>query len=33
MEHIEHSIHAYVWMQLPLAAGEAVKSFLNKYEN
>lgn len=32
IEHIENSIHAYVWMQLPLTAGEAVKKFINKYD-
>lgn len=25
IEHIENSIHAYVWMQLPIVAGKAVK--------
>lgn len=32
IEHIENSIHAYVWMQLPLAAGEVAKSFINKHD-
>lgn len=32
IEHIENSIHAYVWMQLPIAAGEAVKRFISKYD-
>ncbi len=27
---IEDSIHAYVWMQLPLAAGEAIRKFISK---
>ncbi|MEK3684359.1 alpha/beta hydrolase [Paenibacillus sp. FSL R10-2736] len=27
---ITDSLHAYVWMQLPLPAGQAVKDFLNK---
>jgi hypothetical protein len=31
IEYIENSIHAYVWMQLPIAAGEAVKRFISKY--
>lgn len=30
IEHIEGSIHAYVWMQLPDAAGKAVKRFITK---
>lgn len=28
---IENALHAYVWMQLPMAAGNVVKSFINKY--
>jgi pimeloyl-ACP methyl ester carboxylesterase len=31
IEHIENSIHAYVWMQLPLIASEVVKRFISKY--
>lgn len=31
IEHIENSIHAYVWMQHPIAAGKAVKRFISKY--
>lgn len=30
--HIDNSIHAYVWMQLPLVAGEVAKKFINKHE-
>lgn len=30
IEHIENSIHAYVWLLLPEAAGEAVKKFIGK---
>ena len=32
IEHIENSIHAYVWMQLPLTAGEVAKKFINKHD-
>ncbi|MCQ1530532.1 alpha/beta fold hydrolase [Lutispora saccharofermentans] len=32
IEHIENSIHAYVWMQLPLTAGEVVKGFISKHD-
>lgn len=32
IEHIENSIHAYVWMQLPTAAGKAVKRFISKHD-
>ncbi|WP_379151060.1 alpha/beta hydrolase [Paenibacillus sp. sgz5001063] len=31
IEHIENSLHAYVWMQFPVAAAEAVKRFINKH--
>lgn len=30
IEHIENAIHAYVWMQLPIAAGKLAKKFINK---
>lgn len=32
-EHIEDSIHAYVWMQLPIAARKAAKRFISKHES
>ncbi|MFD1177634.1 alpha/beta fold hydrolase [Paenibacillus puldeungensis] len=32
IERIENSIHAYVWMLLPTAAGQAAKRFISKYE-
>lgn len=32
IEHIENSIHAYVWMQFPIAAGKVVKRFISKYD-
>lgn len=32
IEHIENSIHAYVWMQLPLTAGEVAKKFISKHD-
>lgn len=32
IEHIENSIHAYVWMQFPLTAGEVAKKFINKHD-
>lgn len=32
IEHIENSIHAYVWMQLPLITGELAKNFINKHD-
>lgn len=31
-QQLQNSIHAYVWMQQPLAAGQAVKRFIRKYE-
>lgn len=31
IEHIDNSIHAYVWMQLPHTAGEVIKRFINKH--
>ncbi|UHA73246.1 alpha/beta fold hydrolase [Paenibacillus sp. 481] len=30
IEHINHALHAYVWMQLPLAVGEVAKRFIRK---
>lgn len=30
IQHIKDSIHAYVWMQFPIAAGKAVKRFFEK---
>ncbi len=32
IKHIENSVHAYVWMQLPQKAGEIVSSFITKYD-
>lgn len=32
IEHIENSIHAYVWMQLPLTAGKVAKEFISKHD-
>lgn len=32
IERIENSIHAYVWMQLPIPAGEVVKRFICKHD-
>ncbi len=32
IEHIENSIHAYVWMQHPIEAGKAVKRFISKHD-
>lgn len=32
IERIENSIHAYVWMQLPVQAGEVVMRFIHQYE-
>lgn len=32
IEHIENSIHAYVWMQHPIAAGKVVKRFISKHD-
>ncbi len=29
--YIEHAVHAYVWMQLPEAAGDTVRCFLSKH--
>ncbi|MDQ0089006.1 2-succinyl-6-hydroxy-2,4-cyclohexadiene-1-carboxylate synthase [Paenibacillus anaericanus] len=31
IKRIEKSIHAYVWMQLPIAAGEVAKRFISKH--
>ncbi|WP_195724530.1 alpha/beta fold hydrolase [Paenibacillus monticola] len=31
IEHIENSIHAYVWMQLPITAGKVAVSFISKH--
>ena len=33
IKHIENSVHAYVWMQLPLTAGKVVKEFISKYDD
>lgn len=33
IECIPHSVHAYVWMQIPLAASEAVIRFIGKYNS
>ncbi len=32
IEHIEDTVHAYVWMQKPLAVGEVVKNFIQRQE-
>ncbi|MGN7760557.1 alpha/beta fold hydrolase [Paenibacillus sp. 22594] len=32
IERIENSLHAYVWMQLPAAAGDAAKRFIRKHK-
>ncbi len=32
IEHIDNSIHAYVWMQLPLTIGHIVKNFIDQHE-
>ncbi len=31
MKYIEKAIHAYVWMQFPIVAGEVAKNFIGKY--
>jgi pimeloyl-ACP methyl ester carboxylesterase len=31
IKYIENAVHAYVWMQFPLAAGKVVKEFISKY--
>lgn len=31
IEHVENSIHAYIWMQLPVAVGEITKKFIHKH--
>ncbi len=31
IEHIDHSMHAYVWMQNPLAVGKVVKGFIQRH--
>ena len=31
IEHVENSIHAYVWMQLPVAVGKITKKFIHKH--
>ncbi|WP_205622787.1 hypothetical protein [Paenibacillus wynnii] len=32
IERLESSVHAYVWMQLPIASGEAANRFISKYD-
>lgn len=32
IEHVENAIHAYVWMQLPITAGEVAKRFISKHD-
>lgn len=32
INHIENSIHAYVWMQLPAVVGRVAKRFIDKHD-